>query len=58
MEIIIEIPELKKLRGWMLKTKDAHGLYNKFGFDIPKYPDRILEYSPLEYGYKSKGAIE
>lgn len=25
-------PELQKLRGWLLRTKDAHGLYKKFGW--------------------------
>ena len=45
MEIIMSSPELKELRGWMLKTKDAHGLYRKFGFENPKFPERIMEYS-------------
>ena len=45
MEIMMSSPELKGLRGWMLKTKDAHGLYRKFGFEKPKFPKRIMEFS-------------
>ncbi len=26
-------PQLQKLRGWLLRTKDAHGLYEQFGWN-------------------------
>jgi GNAT superfamily N-acetyltransferase len=32
MEAIDGHPELQGLRRWMLVTRDAHGLYEKFGF--------------------------
>lgn len=47
MEVMINLPELQSLKGWMLKTKDAHGLYRKFGFNEPKFPERVMEYSPV-----------
>jgi len=50
MEVMLSFPELHGLRAWMLKTKDAHGLYKQFGFDKPKYPERVMEYSPLKKG--------
>ena len=34
MEYIIKHPDLSELRSFNLYTKDAHGLYRKFGFDI------------------------
>ena len=45
MEIVLDFPELQSLRTWMLKTKDAHGLYNQFGFNEPKFPERVMEFS-------------
>lgn len=32
MATIHSHPELQSLRGWLLRTKDAHGLYEKFGW--------------------------
>jgi GNAT superfamily N-acetyltransferase len=34
MECIMENPDLAQLRRFTLATKDAHGLYEKFGFKI------------------------
>lgn len=48
MQIMIELPELQGLRTWMLKTADAHGLYKQFGFDKPKFPERVMEFSPIK----------
>jgi hypothetical protein len=45
MESIMSIPEFKNLRTWLLATKDAHELYKKFGFNSPKFPDRIMQIS-------------
>ena len=45
---ILNYPELQGLRGWMLKTLDAHELYKKFGFNSPQYPERIMEHSPTK----------
>jgi GNAT superfamily N-acetyltransferase len=43
VEVATSLPELRKVRRWHLGTKDAHGLYRKFGFSEPKpnvYLDR------------------
>jgi len=51
MKYIVEYPELQKLRTWILKTKDAHGLYKQFGFASPKFPGKVMEFSDLPKGY-------
>lgn len=33
MEVIWNRPEMQTLRRWALATRDAHGLYEKFGFE-------------------------
>ncbi|HVQ56787.1 MAG TPA: GNAT family N-acetyltransferase [Pyrinomonadaceae bacterium] len=43
METIISHPELHGLRRWVLATRDAHGLYEQFGFSALKFPDRWME---------------
>jgi GNAT superfamily N-acetyltransferase len=35
METIVDHPELQQVRSWLLKTRDAHGLYEKIGFASP-----------------------
>jgi GNAT superfamily N-acetyltransferase len=36
-------PELQGLRRLMLVTRDAHGLYEKFGFTALAHPSRVME---------------
>jgi GNAT superfamily N-acetyltransferase len=36
-------PELQGLRRWMLATRDAHGLYSRFGFRGLKSPEKWME---------------
>ncbi len=43
MEAIISHPDLQGLRRWVLATRDAHGLYEKFGFHELKFPERWME---------------
>jgi GNAT superfamily N-acetyltransferase len=43
MEAIVAHPELQGRRRMMLATRDAHGLYAKFGFKPLAAPDRIME---------------
>ncbi len=43
METIIAHPELQGFRRWILATKDAHTLYEKFGFHALVHPDRWME---------------
>jgi GNAT superfamily N-acetyltransferase len=43
MEVMTSHPELQGFRRWMLLTRDAHGLYGKFGFTPLGSPDRWME---------------
>jgi len=43
MEAIVAHPELQNLRRWLLVTRDAHPLYEKFGFRPLEKPDRHME---------------
>jgi GNAT superfamily N-acetyltransferase len=43
METIRAHPDLRNLRRWMLVTRDAHGLYEKFGFRPLANPERVME---------------
>ena len=43
MDAIIAHPDLQGLRRWMLATRDAHGLYAKYGFTPLSSPDRFME---------------
>jgi len=42
MEIILNYPGLQGLRRFMLATKDAHGLYQQFGFVPLTFPERWM----------------
>jgi GNAT superfamily N-acetyltransferase len=43
VEVILAHPDLQGLRRWMLATRDAHGLYERFGFRSPADPANIME---------------
>ena len=43
MSFIIEEPKLKKCSTWMLKTGDAHKLYEQFGYTGLKHPELVME---------------
>lgn len=43
MKTILEEPKLQNCRDWTLKTKDAHGLYEQFGFTKAQHPEKIME---------------
>jgi GNAT superfamily N-acetyltransferase len=43
MEVIKGHPDLQGLRRWILMTRDAHGLYRKFGFREIADPSRCME---------------
>lgn len=43
MEVMISHSHLQGLRRWVLATKDAHGLYEQFGFHELKFPERWME---------------
>ena len=43
MQEIMNNPELKGLRRWMLATRDAHGLYEQFNFTRVNDPARLMQ---------------
>ena len=43
METIIAHPDLQGLRRWTLATRDAHGLYEQYGFGTLVHPERWME---------------
>jgi len=43
MRTITEHPDLHGLRRWCLVTRDAHGLYEQFGFKPLPEPARYME---------------
>lgn len=48
METISTWPTLQGLRRWILMTRDAHYLYEKFGFVAPAKPQNIMERKPID----------
>jgi GNAT superfamily N-acetyltransferase len=53
MQVIIDHPQLQGLRRFLLTTKDAHGLYEQFGFITYPQPDRLMGRSDNDV-YKRK----
>ena len=47
MAAIMEHPDLQGLERWGLGTKDAHGLYEQFGFTRLKTPETKMERTNL-----------
>ena len=43
MRKILNEPSLKNIDKWMLATRDAHGLYQQFGFDTVKDPSKLMD---------------
>ena len=54
METILAHPELQGLRRFCLLTRDAHGLYEQFGFARTDSPDRVMELRDREV-YQRQG---
>lgn len=48
MVFIMDGEAVKKLRRFMLATRDAHGLYAQFGFTPLSEPERFMEIRPFE----------
>jgi len=42
MKEVLDYPELKTIKRWLLFTKDAHGLYRQFGFEADDTPDKTM----------------
>lgn len=43
MEVVSDHPDLQGFRRWVLATRDAHFLYEKYGFTELKHPERWME---------------
>jgi GNAT superfamily N-acetyltransferase len=43
IEFVLSHPDLQRIRRFMLATRDAHGLYAKYGFTPLAHPERIME---------------
>lgn len=41
-------PHLQGLRGWVLKTKDAHALYQQFGWVTEPKPEMVMTFKPAD----------
>ncbi len=50
MAAIMSHPELQGLRRWTLFTRDAHGLYRRYGFGEARHPERLMEILCDPYG--------
>jgi GNAT superfamily N-acetyltransferase len=42
MECVTGHPDLQGLRTQLLLTRDAHGLYRQFGFEVTSRPERVM----------------
>jgi GNAT superfamily N-acetyltransferase len=45
---ILKHPDLQGLKKWLLATRDAHGLYSRFGFKKLKHPEKLMEILNIE----------
>jgi GNAT superfamily N-acetyltransferase len=43
IDFVMAHPDLKRIRRFMLATRDAHTLYEKYGFTALGHPERIME---------------
>ncbi|MGC1381422.1 MAG: GNAT family N-acetyltransferase [Candidatus Baltobacteraceae bacterium] len=43
MESLFSCPEIRDVGRWILATRDAHGLYERYGFTPMARPDRWME---------------
>ena len=41
MDALLDHPDLRNVKGWMLSTRDAHGIYERYGFERVD-PDRVM----------------
>ncbi|MCW3093898.1 MAG: N-acetyltransferase [Ferruginibacter sp.] len=56
VETIMNHPDLQGFRSWQLGTRDAHGLYAKFGFRALENPERMMrKHDPDVYKNKVPG---
>ena len=48
IKTILDYPDFQEFRSWSLATKDAHGLYAKFGFKPLEQPERRMTKSKFQ----------
>jgi GNAT superfamily N-acetyltransferase len=54
IEVILGYPDLQGLRRFLLATRDAHGLYEQFGFSVLTFPEKWMHiHNPHPYEAKS-----
>ena len=51
-------PDLQRIRRWTLATKTAHGLYEKFGFAVPKWADAYMDIVRPDIYLSPPGPVE
>ena len=42
IQVVVHHPELQVEKGFLLGTKDAHGLYEQYGFSVVADPERLM----------------
>jgi GNAT superfamily N-acetyltransferase len=59
IEAIVAHPDLQGLRRWALRTRDAHALYQRFGFSVLADPQRSMErHNPHVYTNPADGSAQ
>ena len=43
IEAMMNEPKLQQVKIWRLATRDAHHIYEKFGFKLLAHPERMME---------------
>lgn len=56
MKAIVEHPDFQGLRGILLATRDAHGLYAQFGFKPLSHPENFMSLKKID-GYRNEDAV-
>ncbi|NUM53388.1 MAG: GNAT family N-acetyltransferase [Candidatus Hydrogenedentes bacterium] len=46
VQCVVDHPDCRDIRLFMLGTRDAHGLYERYGWEPPKYVERFM----IRYG--------
>ena len=57
MDVIVNYPALQGIRTWTLLTADAHGLYEKFDFEVPEDRSRFMR-RKVPYPYPLNGKTQ
>ena len=55
VQAALDHPELRPMRRWMLGTADAHGLYERFGFDRVAEGSRLMVLESAEDARRCAG---